>query len=105
MKSFYIKDISLAEKYGFFKPDPSATRYWWERVRTTVGMVIDEKDNRIRVLSASGDCIAALCEMYKNGDVEIVETEKQILIVRVNEEELKVLEEMRGKKDGMQNPR
>ena len=97
MKSFYIKDISLAEKYGFFKPDPAATRYWWKIVRTTVGMVIDEKDNRIRVCSASGDCIACLCEMYKNGDLEIAETERQVLTVRLTEEELKMLQEMRAK--------
>lgn len=96
---FIVKPHVDITKYGFILKDKDGTSvYIWFRKnkfgRGGVNMHYCVIDRRITVQSASSDCIAVLCEMYKNGDLEMV-PEKAFINMKLTEEEVKIIKERR----------
>lgn len=70
-KDFFIKDLSVLPNYGF-ELAPSGD-YWRICFRNATSLIVVCETYRIDFLSPCKSAIALLCEMYKNGDVIIVE--------------------------------
>jgi hypothetical protein len=96
---FIVKPNVDISKYGFVRrEDRSTTWCWWRKTkygRRGMNMHFYEKDRRITVQSASSDCIAVLCKMYKNGDMEIHE-ELEYTNMKLTKEEVAMIEKMRS---------
>lgn len=94
---FYVKHNVDLTKYGFYKKNEK--HYWWRRKNKyngALGMSVSLLDMRISFQSPSKDCIAVVCEMYKNGDIEMVE-EDDLVQVRLTQEEVELIKERRKK--------
>jgi len=77
MIKFIVKDVAILSKYGFLTH--GSDTFFVSYVRTKSGLVAmscDSRDKLIRFYSANREVIATVCEMYKNGDVQIVKEEQ-----------------------------
>lgn len=95
MKQFYVKEPSKLKDFGFnykngmyFIVTHRATNIW-----------VDEDSMRLVFQSPSKDCIAIVCEMYKQGVIEILDDEEKVTYnMKVTEEEMKWIFEKRNEK-------
>ena len=92
MKQFYVKDLSTLSKYGFSQRENGRQSYICNLNRGTWNMGVDKDSHRLTFYSPSKECIALICEMYKNGDLEIFDdTEPPTINMKVSEEEMKMI--------------
>lgn len=98
MKQFYIKDLTRLKDYGFQHRN---NRYWFVSHRATC-MWVMEDSQRLVFQSPSKDCIAIVCEMYKNNVLEIFDdNEIATFNMKVTEEEMKMIYQIRKEKEGV----
>ena len=96
MIQFYVKDLSSLEKYGFNQLDSGRGRYVCKLHKRTWNMGVDKDSQRLTFYSPSRECIALVCEMYKNVDIEIFEdTVEHSITMKVSEEEARIIYQMR----------
>lgn len=89
MKQFYVADLSKLNDYGFFYKNG---RYWWRHKNRTMAMWVCEHSQRLTFQSPSRECIAVVCEMYKDNVFTIVDDNAQETInMKVTEEEMKMI--------------
>lgn len=97
MKNFYVNDLEKLKDYGFWKTDRCE---YWLRIKNAVNAIVHEDSGMMIFLSPSRDTIALVCEMYKNGLVEILddgEEERAVYNMKVTEEEKKMIFKKRKK--------
>ena len=93
MKQFYVKDLSKLKDYGFWLTDRH--EYWW-RLKRALNVIVHEDSGMMTFFSPSKDAIALVCEMYKNGIIEILDDEETATYnMKVTEEEMKMIFERR----------
>ena len=98
MTDLYVKSVEAAEKYGFFQKHEN--EYWCRCGKGALNMSFDGEEQRLSFYSPNKDCIALLCEMYKNGDLIIVRHPEKQIRVLVSKDEYQALMKMRGQKNG-----
>lgn len=92
MKQFYIKDLSRLKDFGFNYKNG----YYFIITHRAPNVWIDENTQRMTIQSPSKDMIALICEMYKDGVVEIVDDQEPATFnMKVTEEEMKVIFDLR----------
>ena len=95
MKQFYIKDLSRLKDFGF----NYMNGYYSIVTHRAPNVWIDENTQRMTIQSPSKDMIALICEMYKDGVVEIVDDQEPATFnMKVTEEEMKVIFDLRKKR-------
>lgn len=96
---FIVKPNVDMTKYNFV--DMGANHWWWRnnrrRYRGAINLCYDELSKRIIIYSASSDAVALLCEMYKNGDIDIL-PEDEFVNMKLTQEEADLIEERRKSK-------
>ena len=96
MIQFYVPDCEKLYSYGFIY---KSGRYWWRR-RRTMAMWVCEDSQRLTFQSPSRDCIAVVCQMYKDGALVIKEDcEEATFNMKVTEEEMHLIYERRKTQD------
>lgn len=99
---FIVKKGVDLKKYGFVqRTDKPTSWYWWRKGRFGRGgmnMHYYEQDRRISIASASSDCIAVLCQMYKDGNLEI-HNDNNFYKMNLTEEEVNIIVERRAKNE------
>ena len=91
-KEFYVKDTSVLKKYGFYLNNEKHCEEWWLRPKRTLQAIV-RKDHTIQFFSPNKNVIAILCEMYKQGEVEIINIEENryTYAIKVSEEEREMI--------------
>lgn len=93
MKQFYVKDLSKLKDYGFWLTD---RHEYWLRLKRALNVIVHEDSGMMTFFSPSKDAIALVCEMYKNGLIEILDDEETATYnMKVTEEEMKMIFERR----------
>lgn len=96
MKQFYIKDLSKLEQYGFFTANETE---YWIRLKKSLNIIINKYSKMMTFFSPSKDAIALVCEMYKDGVIEIFDDQEPATFnMKVTEEEMKVIFDLRNEK-------
>jgi len=89
MKHFFVADTSKLTDYGFVRKNG---RYWWIYKNRTPAMWVCEHSQRLTLQSPSRECIAVMCEMYKDNVFTIVDDNAQETFnMKVTEEEMKMI--------------
>ena len=95
MKQFYVKDLNKLSDFGFTQKDG---RYWL-KIKRTPNIWVCKGSNYLTFQSPSKDCIAVVCEMYKQGAIEILDENKEgYHNMAVTEEEAQMIYEYREQK-------
>lgn len=102
-----VKNDTNIEKYGFARWNETGTEFVWARIKKSrfvevrggINMFYHKSTKRITLQSASSDCIAVLCEMYKNGDIEFV-ADKDFVNMKLTKEEADLIAKRREKQNG-----
>lgn len=92
---FIIKPETDLTKYGFEKRSDDCW-YWWRKDNHRGALNIIVSNGRLLIPSASKDCIAVICEMYKNGDIEIVSNDT-FFTMKLTKEEVELINSRRSK--------
>ena len=96
MKQFYVVVPHRLEEFGFQKSQRSGRWFYQSHRATCVWM--DEDSQRLIFQSPSKDCIAVICELYKNGIIEICDDNiEPYFVMKLTEEEMKLVFERRKK--------
>lgn len=92
---FIVKPNVDLSKYGFKQNDENSW-WWWRKTkyRGALNIIYNVGTRSLSFVSASKDSIAIVCEMYKNGDIEIVSSET-FTTMKLTQEEIEMIKEKR----------
>lgn len=95
---FLVKPNVDLKKYGFKQQDQ--WQWWWFRnskYRGALNIIFNVDTRTLSFVSASKDSIAIVCEMYKNGDIDIVSSE-DFITMKLTQEEVEMIKQRRNQK-------
>lgn len=95
MKRYYVNDLSRLKDFGFLYKDG---RHFYISKRATAMYTYDDNP-RLVFMSLTHDCVAIICEMYKQGIITIFDDEDPPTYnMKVTEEEMSLIYKMRKEK-------
>ncbi len=87
MKDFYVKNPLQLERFGFHRTQAGQLVYCFVHRNgySTISLHVSPQTGHVVIQSPSKDVIALLCELYRQGILEIVDIdEKQSATIRMN---------------------
>lgn len=104
MKDFYVNNTTKLEQFGFQQTKTGEFVYCYVRKNgysSTISLYVNSQTGRVVIQSPSREAIALLCELYKQGILEIID-DNDAAVVRMNltPEEAEMVRQLRtGKRN------
>jgi len=98
---FIVKKGIDLTKYGFEQRSDGCW-YWWRKEKYIGALNMYIVDNRVVIPSASKDSIATLCQMYKNGDLEIMSNDT-FVTMKLTQDEIELIKNRRKSNETKNN--
>lgn len=100
MKDFYIKNPLQLERFGFHRTQAGQLVYCFVHRNgySTISLYVSPQTGHVVIQSPSKEVIALLCELYKQGILEIIDDNDATIRMNLTPEEAELVHNFRNGK-------